>query len=173
MPPYRLPAEHFVAALVWLALGALGLVAIAPELAAGAYLTPRVAAVTHCFTLGWVTTSTTSIFGALYQIFPVALGVGAHSTRVGHLTFWTLQAGILCLVAGAWWWNPNLLGPGWLLVFLATIALRVNIVARAKGTTRAPIVGKYATAAVVSLVLALAVIGVSIGPILPPWDSPR
>ncbi len=170
MPPYRLPAEHFFAALGWLALGALGLVAIAPELAAGAYLTPRAAAVTHCFTLGWVTTS---IFGALYQIYPVALGVGARSTRVGHLTFWTLQAGILFLVAGAWWWNPNLLGPGWLMVFLATIALRVNIVACAKGTTRAPIVGRYATAAVGSLVLALAVIGVSIGTFAGWWASDR
>ena len=170
MPPYRLPAEHFFAALGWLALGALGLVAIAPELAAGAYLTPRAAAVTHCFTLGWVTTS---IFGALYQVYPVALGVGAHSTRVGHLTFWTLQAGILCLVAGAWWWNPLLLGPGWLLVFLATIALAVNVVARARGTTRAPIVGRYAAAAVAGLVLALAVIGVSIGTFAGWWPSDR
>ena len=170
MPPYRLPAQHFLAALAWLALGALGLVAIAPELAAGAYLTPRVAAVTHCFTLGWVTTS---IFGALYQIYPVALGVGARSARVGHLTFWTLQAGILCLVAGAWWWNPDLLGPGWLLVFLATIALRVNVVARARGATRARIVGRYATAAVEGLVLALAVIGVSIGTFAGWWPSDR
>ncbi|MEJ2343440.1 MAG: hypothetical protein P8Y10_14730 [Gemmatimonadales bacterium] len=170
MPPYRLPAEHFLAALGWLALGALGLVSLAPELATGAYLTPRAAAVTHCFTLGWVTTS---IFGALYQIYPVALGVGAHSTRIGHLTFWMLQAGIVCLVAGAWWWNPNLLGPGWLLLFLATIALRVNLVARARGATRAPIVGKYATAAVVSLVLALAVIGVSIGSFAGWWRSDR
>ncbi len=170
MPPFRLPAEHFFAALGWLTLGALGLVAIAPELAAGAYLTPRAAAVTHCFTLGWVTTS---IFGALYQIYPVALGVGARSTRVGHLTFWTLQAGILLLVAGAWWWNPNLMGPGWLLVFLATIALRTNVVVRAKGTTRAPIVGKYAAAAVASLVLALAVIGVSIGTFVGWWTSDR
>lgn len=169
-PPYRLPAEHFFAALGWLALGAVGLVVVAPELAAGAYLTPRAAAVTHCFTLGWVTTS---IFGALYQIYPVALGVGARSTRLGHLTFWTLQAGILCLVVGAWWWNPNLLGPGWLLVFLAVIALRLNVVARARGSTRAPIVGRYVTAAVVSLVLALAVIGVSIGSFAGWWPADR
>jgi hypothetical protein len=170
MPPFRLPAEHFLAALGWLALGALGLVAIAPELAAGAYVTPRAAAVTHCFTLGWVTTS---IFGALYQIYPVALGVGARSTRAGHLTFWTLQAGILCLVAGAWWWNANLMGPGWLLVFLATIALRLNVVARARDANRARIVGKYATMATAGLVLALAVIGISIGTFAGWWPSDR
>ena len=170
MPPYRLPAEHFFAALGWLALGAVGLVAIAPQLAAGAYLTPQTAAVTHCFTLGWITTT---IFGALYQIFPVALGVGARSIRLGHLTFWTLQAGIVLLVTGAWWWNPNLMGPGWLLVFLAVIALRLNVVAEGKKTRRARLVWKYVTAAVVSLVLALAVIGISIGTFAGWWRSDR
>ena len=33
---------------------------------------PRVVAVTHLFTLAWITTS---IMGALYQFLPVALGV--------------------------------------------------------------------------------------------------
>ena len=170
MPPYRLPAEHFFTALAWLALGALGLVTIAPELAAGAYLTPRAAAVTHCFTLGWVTTS---IFGALYQIFPVALGVGARSVRLGHATFWTLQAGILSLVAGAWRWEPSLLGGGWLLVFLAVIALAVNVVAPGSTTRRAPLVWAYVTTAVASLVIALVVIGISIGTFAGWWSSDR
>lgn len=170
MPPYRLPAQHFIAALVWLALGALGLAWIAPDLAAGAYLTPRAAAVTHCFTLGWITTS---IFGALYQIFPVALGVGARSTPLGHRTFWTLQAGIVLLVAGAWTWNPDLLGPGWLLVFLAVLALRINVVAPGRTSRRAPQVWAYVTAATISLVLALAVAGVSIGTFAGWWRSDR
>jgi hypothetical protein len=170
MPPYALPAEHFFAALSWLALGGLGLVWIAPQLAAGAYLTPRAAAVTHCFTLGWITTS---IFGALYQVFPVALGVAARSVRLGHLTFWTLQTGIVLLVAGTWWWKPTAMGPGWLLVLLAVIALRVNVVARAKEAHRARLVGRYVMAAVVSLVLALAVIGLSIGAFAGWWAVDR
>lgn len=170
MPPYALPAEHFFAALGWLAVGAIGLVWIAPRLAAGAYLTPQAAAVTHCFTLGWITTS---IFGALYQVYPVALGVAARSVRLGHLTFWTLQAGIVSLVAGAWWWEPTAMGLGWLLVFLAVIALQVNVVARAKEAHRARFVGSYVRAAVASLVLALAVVGLSIGTFAGWWPSQR
>ena len=170
MPPYALPAEHFFAALAWLALGGVGLVWIAPQLASGAYLTPRAVAVTHCFTLGWITTS---IFGALYQVFPVALRVSARSIRLGHLTFWTLQAGVLSLVAGTLWWNPNAMGPGWLLVLLAVIALRLNVVARAKDAPRERILGRYVMAAVIGLVLALAVIGLSIGAFAGWWSVDR
>ncbi|MHB1168585.1 MAG: hypothetical protein ACYC28_04815, partial [Longimicrobiales bacterium] len=67
-PPFRLPGEHFTAALLFLVAGAFGLIAIAPALAMGAYVSPRVAGVTHLFTLGWITTS---IMGALYQFLPV------------------------------------------------------------------------------------------------------
>src|SRR5690606_33951533 len=55
-PPFRLPGEHFTAALCFLALGTAGIVVAAPELASGAYLSPRVTAITHLFTLGWITT---------------------------------------------------------------------------------------------------------------------
>ena len=40
-------------------------------LAAGNFLSQRLAGVTHLFTLGWLTTT---IYGALYQLLPVALG---------------------------------------------------------------------------------------------------
>lgn len=96
-PPFRLPGEHFTAALGFLALGSLGLVAVAPALSAGAYPDPRVAAVTHLFTLGWITTS---ILGALYQLLPVALGAPIRSERVAHLGFWLYAPGVLGFVAG-------------------------------------------------------------------------
>ena len=67
----RLPGQHFAAALFYLVTGAVALVWIAPELAIGAYPSPHVAGITHLFTLGWLTTT---IFGALYQLLPVALG---------------------------------------------------------------------------------------------------
>ena len=63
-PPFRLPGTHFLCGIGWLALGAAGLVVVAPLLAAGQFLAPRVIAVTHIFTLGVITGS---IFGALYQ----------------------------------------------------------------------------------------------------------
>ena len=85
-----LAAEHFAAATLYLAAGAVGLVWIAPEVAQGAFPSPHVAGITHLFTLGWLTTT---IFGALSQLLPVALGAPVRSTRVGHAAFATFAPG--------------------------------------------------------------------------------
>lgn len=86
----RLAGQHFAAATLYLLAGAIGLVWVAPELAAGNYLAPQVAGVTHLFTLGWLTTT---IFGALYQLLPVALGAPIRWPRMGHVSFWTFAPG--------------------------------------------------------------------------------
>ena len=85
-----LAAEHFAAATLYLVFGAVGLVWIAPDLAQGAFPSPHVAGITHLFTLGWLTTT---IFGALSQLLPVALGAPVRSTRVGHAAFATFAPG--------------------------------------------------------------------------------
>jgi hypothetical protein len=85
-----LAAAHFGAAILYLLAGAAGLVWIAPELAAGTYTAPRVAGVTHLFTLGWLTTT---IFGALHQLMPVALGAPARSPRASQLAYLTFVPG--------------------------------------------------------------------------------
>lgn len=86
----RIAGEHFAAATFYLLAGAIGLVWIAPELAAGNYLSPHVAGITHLFTLGWLSTT---IFGALYQLLPVALGAPIRWPRVAHASFWTFAPG--------------------------------------------------------------------------------
>ena len=90
-------AQHFAAALLFLLAGGIGLVWVAPELAAGLYASPHVAGVTHLFTLGWLTTT---IFGALHQLLPVALGAPVRSPRVGHVAFWTFVPGAALFAAG-------------------------------------------------------------------------
>jgi len=96
-PPFRLPGEHFAAAMVFLAFGAVALVVLAPELSAGMYLSPRAAALTHLFTLGWITTS---ILGALYQFLPVALGNPIRSIPLAHFTFALYVPGIVAFASG-------------------------------------------------------------------------
>lgn len=93
----RLPAQHFAAALLFLALGAAGLVWVAPDLARGDFLSPRVAGVTHLFTLGWLTTT---MFGALYQLLPVALGAPVRSELAGHASWWAFVPGVPAFAAG-------------------------------------------------------------------------
>lgn len=96
-PPLRLPGEHFAAALIFWLFGAAGLVWVAPDIAQGLFPLPRVVAVTHLFTLGWITTT---IQGALYQFLPVALGVSIRSEKLGHVSFFLFASGLTLFVSG-------------------------------------------------------------------------
>lgn len=120
----RLPAEHFAAAIAFLLAGALGLVWIAPELAAGTYLSPHVAGVTHLFTLGWLTTT---IFGVLYQVLPVALGAPIWSRRMGHVGFWCFAPGVALFAAGVFGGSTMLHHAGIALVGTGILLVAANI----------------------------------------------
>ena len=96
-PPFRLPGEHFAAALGFLCVSAAMLVWAAPDIARGLFPLPRVAAATHLLTLGWITTS---IMGALYQFLPVALGQPIRSLRLAHATFFLHVPGVALFVTG-------------------------------------------------------------------------
>jgi len=96
-PPARLPGEHFAAALLFFLIGTTALFALAPDLALGYFLAPRVAATTHLFTLGWITTS---IMGALYQFLPVALDQPIRSIRLAHVSFVLFVPGLLAFAGG-------------------------------------------------------------------------
>ena len=97
MTGIRLAGEHFAAATLYLVAGAIGLVWIAPDLAAGVYLSPRVAGVTHLVTLGWITMT---IFGALYQLLPVALDAPVRWARLGHVSFAVFAPGVGIFASG-------------------------------------------------------------------------
>ncbi len=96
-PPPALPGAHFAAALTFLMLGGLGLVAVAPKLAQGAFSEPRVIAVVHLFTLGFIALS---IFGALCQFLPVAIGRGFSVLWLPRLCLGLVAGGVLVFVAG-------------------------------------------------------------------------
>lgn len=105
-PPAELTGAHFASALLFLGMGAAGLVAFAPDLAAGRFLAPRVAGLTHLFTLGWITTS---IMGALYQFLPVALDQPIRSERVAFVTLMLYGPGLLAFVTGLGTGQPVLM----------------------------------------------------------------
>lgn len=96
-PPFRLPGEHFAAALFFLVSGSVGLVLLAEELASGAYPSRHLVGVTHLFTLGWITTS---ILGALYQFMPVALGRPIRSVGLADASFGLHAGGLPLFVSG-------------------------------------------------------------------------
>ena len=95
--PFWLPASHFAAGLFSLSMAALLLPTVVADLAAGRFLQPRVVAITHLVTLGWLTVS---IMGALCQLFPVVLGTPLRWIRLSALTLMLFVPGLLVFVGG-------------------------------------------------------------------------
>lgn len=153
-PPFRIPGIHFGAALLFFVLGGAGLIWVAPELAAGAFLSPRVTAVTHLFTLGWITTS---IMGALYQLFPVLLGRQVRWIGVTDATLATWVPGILFFVAGLALQDSRLIVLGAGFLSAAILLFSVNLGASLAGAPRKDLTWWALSSAGVFLLLTMVV----------------
>jgi hypothetical protein len=158
------PVVHFLVGLGWLVVAVVGTMLVAPALATGVVLSPRLIAVTHTWTLGFVTTS---ILGALSQLAPVALGAPPRSDRASYATLAALTAGTACVVAGGWLSAARLLGAGWTLVTAAFAVATWNLLVPVAGApklrpvARLVLVGFGCLAG--SLALSAARIGTSLG----------
>jgi hypothetical protein len=111
--------------IVWLAgahlafAAACVLLVLDPALPGGFHYHPRLIAVVHLVTLGWITGS---ILGALYVVAPLAFGVPLRAgvaDAVGAVAFWTGAGAMVC---GFWTGRYVLVACGAPLV-LATLAL--------------------------------------------------
>ena len=131
-PSPTLPLRFLAAAALAYVLATLGVIALAPELA-GHYYHPRLLALTHLVTLGWITVS---IMGASYQLIPIVLSQPVWSERIARWQFWILAASIAGMVAhfaiGTW---PGLAGAALLLVVGIALHL-VNMAMTLRGVRR-------------------------------------
>jgi hypothetical protein len=98
-PPGRgvspmLPLSYLATATAAFVVAALAVPWLAPELA-GHYYQPRVLALTHTMTLGWITLT---IMGASYQIVPIVLGRPIWSERLARWQLVLAAVGIVGLV---------------------------------------------------------------------------
>ncbi|HEU4369377.1 MAG TPA: hypothetical protein VFV05_14235 [Methylomirabilota bacterium] len=99
-PPGRsaspmLPLAYLATAAAAFVLAALALPGLAPELA-GHYYQPRILALTHTVTLGWITLT---IMGASYQIVPIVLGQAIWSERLARWQLGLTAIGVCGMVA--------------------------------------------------------------------------
>jgi hypothetical protein len=90
-----LPLSYLVTATAAFVVAALAVPWLAPALA-GHYYQPRVLALTHTVTLGWITLT---IMGAAYQIVPIVLGRPIWSERLARWQLALTAIGIVGLVA--------------------------------------------------------------------------
>lgn len=121
-----IPGMHFAAALGFYAIGALGLVLAAPDLALGMFFLPRVIALVHLFTLGWIVLS---IFGALCQFLPVAIGSSIRFPRLVYASFAAQTLGVASFVLALIFSSRSLLLAGGFTLTFAFTAFGVNLAA--------------------------------------------
>ena len=101
-PSPLVPLAYLVCAAVAFVVGAAGTAWLAPELA-GHYYHPRLVALTHTVTLGWITLA---IMGASYQLIPIVLERLIWSERVARWQLAILAVAVIGMVAhfylGTW-----------------------------------------------------------------------
>ncbi len=142
-----LPLVYLLTAASAFVLASLGIVVIAPALA-GHYYQPRVLALTHTVTLGWITLA---ILGATYQLLPLVLGRPLASERVARWQLVLLAGGIFGMVSHFWigqWsglaWAGGLVAVG--------VAMHVaNVVATLRGLARWAFTARLVAGALVGL----------------------
>lgn len=113
-PPFKTVTRYFMAATFFFVAVCLYAM-LAWEDIHGHYFQPRLLALTHIATLGWITMT---IFGAMFQLVPVVLAVPLWSPRLAAWQFWIWLSGVVCLVTGFWIFNT-----GWHLDIAALLLL--------------------------------------------------
>lgn len=98
LPPRRLPLLYFGFAHLCLA-AAFALVALDPRGVAGFWYHPKMVAVVHLVTLGWITSS---ILGAVYMIGPMALRMPMPSRAPDRWAFGLFATGVIGMVIHFW-----------------------------------------------------------------------
>lgn len=131
-PAPDVPLRFLVAAVGAFVLAALAVPWLAPELA-GHYYHPRIVALTHTVTLGWITLT---IMGASYQLIPIVLERPIWSQRLARWQFWLLVGSIGGMTAHFYiGTGPRLLMAAGLLA-LGVAAHLVNVAASLRGLRR-------------------------------------
>lgn len=125
-PSPWLPGVHFAGALAFFASACVGLALVAPDLARGSFSLPRVVAVVHLFVLGWIIPS---IFGALCQFLPVAVGQQLKWPRLAYTSFAAHALGLALFVYALVSTSRPLLYWGAGLLSFSFAAFTLNLVA--------------------------------------------
>lgn len=124
-PPFRIVLKYFFAAIFsFLVLNIL--LVFNYDTFMGHHFQPKILALTHIATLGWITMI---IFGALFQLIPVILQVKLFSEKLAEIQFWIFSLGVFMLVYSFWFFllgDPMTIAAS--LINLAVIIFIVNVI---------------------------------------------
>lgn len=149
-PPFRIVSKYFISAIVsFLILTFLFLLSY--DSIGGHHFQPRILALTHIATLGWITMI---IFGALFQLIPVVLEVKLYSETLAEIQYWIYTLGVIGLVYCFWFFKMDV------IIVISAIVLNVamlifafNIVATLRTVKQWNLTGYYLAAAIFHLVV--------------------
>jgi hypothetical protein len=119
LPAPWLPLTYFAGAHVAL-LVACGVLLVQPDLPGAFHYHPRMVALTHLVTLGWITGS---ILGALYIVAPLALGCPLPPRPADASAGAAFWAGTGGMVLGFWWGRHDLVALAAPLVVVAVLSV--------------------------------------------------
>lgn len=139
---------------------------IAPDLARSNLFAPRVFAVTHAFTVGFILTAIT---GAMHQFLPAVTGITIRHPRTARAGFLFFLIGTPLLVAGFWWWRPRVQAAGWVVLFVAVGCASMNLLPARRRAVRNRYVGGLVTLAHSALGVAMLLAAMRIGSALGWW----
>ena len=149
-PPFKIVAKYFIAAIASFVILNF-LLLISYMIIGGHHFQPRILAITHVATLGWISMI---IFGALFQLVPVVLEVKLFSEKLAEIQFWIYLFGVIGLVYGFWIFETGTLFIiSAIVINLAMFIFAFNIVATLKKVKKWNLTGLYLAAAIFHLVV--------------------
>jgi hypothetical protein len=137
MPPRLLPVLYFAWAHLSLAAACV-LLLMRPEEAAGFFYSPRLVAVVHLVTVGWITSS---ILGAIYIVGPMAMKMALPAGKLDYAAFACAVIGSNGMVSHFWLerydgmaWSAGLLLLG--ILHVGVRVVRASIGARIQAAVK-------------------------------------
>ena len=148
-PPFSLVLHYFIGGFVFhlISMFSLYLYSEGFELS---FLSFPYAFLTHLFLLGYVMMI---IFGALYQLIPVALEVPIFSFSLGYLQFYLYLTGIIFFTLSLFNVNLSVMLIGAVFVFLSFLIFGFNFFMSVKNLENFSITAKFLISATVSLLI--------------------
>ncbi len=149
-PPFKIVTKYFVAAIIDFVILNFLLMLNYKEIA-GFYFQPKVLAITHMLTLGWISMT---IFGAMFQLVPVVLEVKLFSEKLAEIQFWIFTIGVIGLVTGFWNFDTGMhINGSAILINISVFIFAINMIGTFLNVKKWNITGWYLIAALIYLII--------------------
>lgn len=149
-PPFRIVSKYFITAIFSFVLLNFLMLLHHSDIY-GHHFNPKIIALTHIATLGWITMI---IFGALFQLVPVVLEVKLFSEVLAEIQFWIYLIGVIGLVYCFWFFETGLyMNISAILLNAAMLIFSINIIISFTKAKKWNITGWYLVSAIFYLIV--------------------